>query len=110
MNIYQKIKKHAGKQTHDSNIVKKDLEDGVQAEAHKDGTIAVDKSVDLNTKKGKEIVDNEKVHLEQMKRGDLNYDNKYVYWKGKTFLRSEINEGSKELPWEKEAYNRTENT
>ena len=37
-------------------------------------------------------------------RGDLYYDDKYVYWKGKKYLRSKMNEGDKNLPWEKEAY------
>ena len=42
-----------------------------------------------------------------MERGDLDYDNNNVYWKGKTIPRSKINEGSKNLPWEKEAYNKS---
>ena len=43
--------------------------------------------------------------LEQMRCGDLDYDDKYVYWKGKKIPRSSMNEGAKNLPWEKEAYN-----
>jgi len=39
-----------------------------------------------------------------MKRGDLNYDDKYVYWKGKKYLRAQMQEGAKNLPWEAEAY------
>ena len=39
-----------------------------------------------------------------MERGDLDYDDKYVYWKGKRMPRSKMDEGSKSLPWEKEAY------
>ena len=42
-----------------------------------------------------------------MKRGDLDYDDQYVYWKGKKFSRSKMNEGAKNLPWEKEAYIKT---
>ena len=42
-----------------------------------------------------------------MERGDLDYDHEYVYWKGKKIKRSDINEGSRELPWEKEAYDKT---
>ena len=53
------------------------------------------------------IIDHEKVHLDQMARGDLDYDDNYVYWKGDKILRSKINEGAEELPWEKEAYNKT---
>ena len=39
-----------------------------------------------------------------MKRGDLGYDKSNVYWKGKKYPRSKMNEGSKTLPWEAEAY------
>ena len=44
------------------------------------------------------------VHIDQMKRGDLDYDDDNVYWKGKTYSRSKMNEGNPNLPWEKEAY------
>jgi len=47
------------------------------------------------------------VHIDQMERGDLDYDNNYVYWKGKKYPRSTMVEGSKTLPWEKEAYKKT---
>ncbi len=39
-----------------------------------------------------------------MDRGDLDYDDNYVYWKNKKYPRKNMNEGSKSLPWEKEAY------
>jgi hypothetical protein len=39
-----------------------------------------------------------------MKRGDLGYDEKNVYWRGKKYSRSKMNEGAKNLPWEIEAY------
>ncbi len=42
-----------------------------------------------------------------MKRGDLDYDDKYVYWKGKKYLRSKMKEGSPALAWEKEAYKKS---
>ena len=91
----------------DAPIVKKDLEDGVQAEANKDGSIYVDRSVKLNTTRATKIIDHEKVHLDQMERGDLDYDDDNVYWKGKTYSRANMKEGAKNLPWEKEAYNKT---
>ena len=46
----------------------------------------------------------EMVHVDQMKRGELAYDDKYIYWKGKKYLRSSLEEGNKKLPWEAEAY------
>jgi hypothetical protein len=39
-----------------------------------------------------------------MRRGDLDYTDTDVFWKGKTYPRSKMNEGEKSLPWEREAY------
>ena len=89
-------------------VIKKDLEDGVIAEANNDGTIYVDKDVKRNSPLEKEAIAHEMVHMDQMKRGDLNYDDNNVYWKGKKYSRSKMNEGSSNLPWEKEAYDKTD--
>jgi hypothetical protein len=89
-------------------VIKKDLEDGVIAEANNDGTIYVDKDVKSNSPLEKEAIAHEMVHMDQMKRGDLDYDDKNVYWKGKKYSRAKMNEGSSNLPWEKEAYNKTD--
>ena len=37
----------------------------------------------------------------------IDYDDNYVYWKGKKYPRSSMDEGNKKLPWENEAYNKT---
>jgi hypothetical protein len=39
-----------------------------------------------------------------MKRGDLDYTDTHVTWKGKKYSRATMKEGSKKLPWEMEAY------
>jgi len=78
------------------------MEDGVLGKANNNGTIIIDENLSAAQMQG--VVDHEKVHIDQMKRGDLNYDDKYVYWKGKKYLRSEMQEGNKKLPWEAEAY------
>ena len=39
-----------------------------------------------------------------MKAGDLDYDDKAVYWKGKKYLRTQMDESNKKLPWEAPAY------
>jgi len=90
-------------------VIEKKLEPGVIAEANDDGTIFVDKSVDLNSSAAKKIIAHEEVHMDQMDRGDLSYDEENVYWEGKTYPREKMNEGSKHLPWEKEANERTKN-
>ena len=79
-----------------------DEEEGDLGRANKNGSITLNKN--LNESDKEDVIRHEKVHLDQMKRGDLDYDNDYVYWKGKKHLRSKIEEGSPALAWEKEAY------
>ena len=79
-----------------------DMEDGVMGKANNNGTIIINKDVPIN--KIQDVINHEKVHIDQMKRGDLNYDDKYVYWKGKKYSRAQMQEGAKNLPWEAEAY------
>jgi hypothetical protein len=78
------------------------MEDDVMGKANNNGTIILNK--DLDPSDCARVIDHEMVHIDQMKRGDLDYDNKNVYWKGKIYPRSEMNEGAKKLPWEAEAY------
>ena len=90
-------------------VIKKDLDSGVIAEANNDGTIYLDKSVKNDSPLAKEAIAHEMVHMDQMARGDLNYNDDKVFWKGKEYDRDDMNEGSKKLPWEKEAYDKTKN-
>ena len=89
-------------------VIKKDLEEGTIAEANNDGTIFLDKDVKPDSPLGREAIAHEKVHMDQMARGDLNYDDNNVYWKGKKYSRANMAEGAKNLPWEAEAYKKTE--
>jgi hypothetical protein len=81
------------------------MEEGVLGKANNNGTIIVDEN--LSPLEAKEVVKHERVHIDQMRRGDLDYDDKNVYWKGRIIPRSSIKEGDKNLPWEKEAYNKS---
>ena len=90
-------------------VIKKELDDGVIAEANNDGTIYLDKDVKDGSPLAKEAIAHEMVHMDQMARGDLNYNDDKVFWKGKEYDRDDMNEGSKQLPWEKEAYDKTKN-
>tara|TARA_B100000780_G_scaffold40481_1_gene25140 strand:+ start:162 stop:473 length:312 start_codon:yes stop_codon:yes gene_type:complete len=84
-------------------IYKIDMEEGVLGKANDNGTIVINKELtDPDQIKG--VIDHEKVHLDQMDRGDLSYDNNTVTWKGKKYSRATMKEGAKTLPWEKEAY------
>tara|TARA_R110000765_G_scaffold103983_1_gene193713 strand:- start:266 stop:586 length:321 start_codon:yes stop_codon:yes gene_type:complete len=78
------------------------MEDDVAGKANNNGSIVVNK--DLDPSQIDETIAHEKVHIEQMKRGDLDYDDENVYWKGKAYPRSKMKEGAKNLPWEMEAY------
>ena len=79
-----------------------DMEDDVMGKANNNLTIIINKDVDPS--RTQDVINHEMVHIDQMKRGDLNYDNENVYWKGKIYPRSKMKEGAKNLPWEAEAY------
>ena len=83
-------------------IYQKDMDEGVMGQANRNGSIILNKN--LSPLEQKEVIKHEKVHLNQMERGDLDYDNDNVYWKGKKIPRSTMDEGDKNLPWEREAY------
>lgn len=88
-------------------IYNTNLEDGVLGKANNNGTILVsDKITDPIERQS--VIDHEKVHIDQMQRGDLDYDDDFVYWKGKKYSRAQMNEGAQNLPWEKEAYSKTD--
>jgi hypothetical protein len=103
MEMLMSFKMKMGKLSMDNTpIYQIDEEQGVMGRANKNGSITLNKN--LSPLEQEDVIKHEKVHLDQMKRGDLNYDDKYVYWKGKRMPRSKMDEGAKNLPWEKEAY------
>ena len=87
-----------------SPIIKKDLGPDLHGETHNDGTIIINSR--LSPVQQKIALSHEKVHKNQIDRGDLSYDDNYVYWKGKKYSRKTMKEGAKNLPWEAEAYNK----
>ena len=84
-----------------------DLEEGVLGKANNNGTILVSDKI-TDPKERQSVIEHEKVHIDQMKRGDLDYDEDNVYWKGKKYSREDMKEGAKDLPWEAEAYKKTD--
>ena len=68
--------------TYNTPVFKKTLEGGILGEANNDGTIFIDKS--LKGKDKQEAVNHEKVHLDQMAQGRLQYDDNTVTWKKDT--------------------------
>ena len=79
-----------------------DMEEGTMGMANKNEGIIVDSG--LHPQIMEDVIKHEKVHIDQIKRGDLTYDKDTVTWKGKKYLRSEMDEGNNKLPWEAEAY------
>ena len=107
--ITQKAKGHFGNKVVKTDVaagghpvIEKNLGKGIVAEANLDGTIFVNKNASKHKKL--EAIAHEQVHMDQMERGDLTYDDDNVYWKGKAFPRDKMEEGAKDLPWEKEAW------
>jgi hypothetical protein len=81
-----------------------DMDGNILGMAQSNGTILVNKNISpLELKKNKTI-SHEKVHIDQMKRGDLDYTDSHVIWKGTKYPRSKMKEGDPKLPWEMEAY------
>ena len=93
-------------------IIKKNLEHGVLGEANSDGSIYIDKSVDLNSAMGKKVVAHEMQHIKDMESGKAAYGDDFVRWNGKTHPRKDgkikyngewLEEGDDSFPWEKSA-------
>jgi hypothetical protein len=83
-----------------------DMEDGVLGKANNNGSITLNNKL-KDPEQIDDVIDHEMVHIDQMKRGDLDYDDNNVIWKGKKYSRASMKEGAKNLPWEKEAYTKT---
>tara|TARA_X000000950_G_scaffold287035_1_gene397767 strand:- start:3271 stop:3579 length:309 start_codon:yes stop_codon:yes gene_type:complete len=78
------------------------LEEGVLGKADRNGNILINKDI-TDPKQRKDVIKHEEVHIKQMKDGILDYDDKYVYYRGKRYARSKMKEGSPALQWEKDA-------
>jgi hypothetical protein len=98
-------------------IVREDLEEGILGEAEHGKVIKIDISVKKGSKKEKEVIEHEKKHQDEMKDGDLAYNDDSVTDKiaGKTYTRKdgkliddetgkEYEEGDPNLPHERRAF------
>jgi len=92
--------------TDNTPIYHVDMEDGVLGKANNNGSITLNNKL-KDPEQIDDVIDHEMVHIDQMKRGDLDYDDNNVIWKGKKYSRASMKEGAKNLPWEKEAYTKT---
>ena len=91
-------------------IIRKDLEPGIQAEANDDGSIFVSNEVEAGSKEERKILMHEMKHMVDMQTGKLSYTDENVTWDGKDYKRDHgfimfekewYAEGDTSLPWEK---------
>ena len=94
-------------------VIRKNLDDGIAGEANNDGTIFVDENIEDGSVEEAEVVAHEGKHMDDMKKGILDYEDDHVEWKGKKYERKDgkikykgkwVEEGYKDFPWEKRAY------
>ena len=94
-------------------VIKIELDDGIAGEANNDGTIFVDENIENGSIEEAEVVAHEGKHMDDMKKGILDYEDDHVMWKDKKYERKDgkikyngkwLEEGYKDFPWEKRAY------
>ncbi len=93
-------------------IFRKKLEDGVMGKANNDGSIDIDKSVKPGSALEKRVINHETQHMKDMQSGKLSYGDDYVRYNETTYPRKNgkikyngkwSEEGSMNFPWEKKA-------
>ena len=94
-------------------IFRKKLEEGILGEANKDGSIFISNKIKPGSNMEKKVIRHEKKHADDMKKGILDYTDKDITYKGKKYPRKNgkikyngrwLSEGSKSFPWEAAAY------
>ena len=99
-----------------TNLFKKNMEDGALAQANMDGSIYIDASVKPGSKKFNRIIKHEMSHKEDIEVGRAAYGDNWVMWEDKVYFRGEKDgvkyidgpngrwpEGHENHPWEAKA-------
>jgi hypothetical protein len=99
-------------------VIRKELEEGVFAEANMDGTIFLSDKIDPNSFEARQTIIHEMRHATDMKIGRLSYADDHVMYNGERFERRDVNgidsilvdgewkqAGSHDFPWENDANN-----
>ena len=90
-------------------LFRKDLDEGVQAEANDDGSIYIDISVCPGSAEERQILMHEMKHITDMKTGKLVYTDDSITWNGNKYPRKDgqiyfegkwQEEGTETFPWE----------
>ena len=92
------------------DIIRKDLPNGIDAEANNDGTIFLGDHVPPGSVQERKVLMHEMKHMVDMQTGKLEYDDESITWMGEKYERHRgminyngewLPEGSTEFPWEK---------
>tara|TARA_B100001057_G_C22255907_1_gene721302 strand:- start:68 stop:403 length:336 start_codon:yes stop_codon:yes gene_type:complete len=77
----------------------------INGETKPNGSIVITDDI-TNPYELENTISHEKVHVDQIRRGDLYHDDKNYYWKGKKYpiKNFQTAQQRKSAPWEKEAY------
>ena len=99
-----------------TSVYRKNLENGVRAEANMDGSIYVDSNIPMDSEMFRRTIKHEMKHKEDIETGKAAYGDEWVMWEGDIFFRREIDgekiidgpngrwpEGHPNHPWEQEA-------
>ena len=99
-------------------IIRKELEEGVMAEANMDGSIFLNKEIKPGSFEERQVIIHEMRHATDMKIGKLAYADDHVMYNGERFERKDINgrdsilvdgewkaAGHEGFPWENDANN-----
>ena len=90
-------------------LIRKKLDEGIQAEANDDGSIFIDESIEPGSAEERQILMHEMKHSTDMKIGKFKYTDDKITWNGMDYPRGEgkvlfegewVPEGGKQFPWE----------
>ena len=91
------------------HVIRKDLPEGIDAEANNDGTIFIGNHIQPGSTQERKVLMHEMKHMVDMQTGRLAYDDNSITWDGEKYRRLEglikyegkwLPEGSTEFPWE----------
>ena len=92
------------------DVIRKDLDPGIDAEANNDGTIFIGSHIEPGSTQERKVLMHEMKHMVDMQTGKLAYDDDSITWNGEEHKRHRgmveyegkwLPEGSTEFPWEK---------
>lgn len=90
-------------------IERVEMPEGVMGEAHKEGVIYINKSIDPDSQDYRRVLQHEMKHMTELQIGKVDYGDDYVFYNGVKYPRKDgeilyegewMPEGDIEFPWE----------